>query len=822
MVPPARRSLVVFSLLAGGILFARALPESPAPAWFSIACLGCAIAARFRGWTCRIALSIACVAFAGGWWTLQVPLRGGSTLDQVLESARSSHAQRIVEVEGIATETPRVVERGGALARFVPMEPRESFELRVLRVRTDAGWRESSGRLRVFGGEFETRAGDLVRVLGLHSPTRRAMNAGEGDRMSWAAMRRDAGTLSVSSSELVHPHESTAPSLDRLFLSSRAWLRDRARAVLDGPDGDGGTLLRAVTLGVHDPDRGHVRDAFTRVGLAHLMAISGFHLALLVGLVLLAMRLSGDWGRFEAIVIVALVLGYLVITPARPPIVRAGLVVLAIVVSESRGRRYDRLSVLGWVGVALLLFRPMDLFTLGFQLSLGLTGALLWLAGRVDRRLGPTRIRGLIERPDPRLWPAIVRGGLAKVRSAFVVTLVCWLVAVPIVIYHTGLVSPMAIVTTIIVTPVIVLILALGFAGVVVGLVVPTLGGYIASVGASVGDALVWSVEMVDTLPLSSIRLPTISLAWAIVGVLIAIAWLRLGGTRRRTLAAFTIGALVWLGAEVRSARLDRGVRLRVDALSVGDGTCYLLRSGGEAMLWDCGSSRVAFGERELGRIVRALGAWHVRTVVITHPNLDHYNALIDAIEPLGVRRVIVGDAFLDRARRRSAGGEAFVLAELAREGVTVRTIRAGQTLELGEVTLELISPGSDWSPSSVNSSSLVARVRAPTARGERRVLLTGDIEREAMVRLLESGEDLRANVLELPHHGSHHPTGEVFLERVNPAIVVQSTGPSRLLDERWERARQGRRWLVTARDGAISLVIYTDGRIEATPFIPR
>ncbi len=821
MVRPARRSLVVFSLLAGGIVLARALPESPAPAWFSIACLGCAIAAIFRGWTCRIALSIACIAFAGGWWTLQVPLRGGSTLDQMLESARPSHAERIVEVEGIATETPRTVERGGALARFVPMEPRESFELRVLRVRTDAGWRESSGRLRVFGGEFETRAGDSVRVMGLHSPTRRAMNAGDADRISWAAMRRDAGTLSVSSSELVRP-QSTAPSLGRVWLSGRAWLRDRARAVLDGPDGDGGTLLRAVTLGVHDPDRGHVRDAFTRVGLAHLMAISGFHLALLVGLVLLAMRLSADWGRLEAIVIVALVLGYLIITPARPPIVRAGLVVLAIVVSESRGRRYDRLSVLGWVGVALLLFRPMDLFTLGFQLSLGLTGALLWLAGRVDRRLGPTRIRGLIERPDQRLWPAIVRGGLAKVRSAFVVTLVCWLVAVPIVIYHTGLVSPMAIATTLLVTPVIVLILALGFAGVVVGLVLPTLGGLIASLGATVGDGLVWSVEIVDTLPLSSIRLPTISLAWAIVGVLIAIAWLRLGGTRRRTLAACTIGVLVWLGAEVGSARLDRGVRLRVDALSVGDGTCYLLRSGGEAMLWDCGSSRVAFGERELGRIVRELGAWHVRTVVITHPNLDHYNALIDAIEPLGVRRVIVGDAFLDRATRRNAGGEAFVLTELAREGVMVRTIRAGQTLELGEVTLELISPDSGWSPSNVNSSSLVARVRAPTARGERRVLLTGDIEREAMVRLLELGEDLRANALELPHHGSHHPTGEAFLERVDPAIVVQSTGPSRLLDERWERARQGRRWLVTARDGAIALVIHTDGRIETSTFIPR
>lgn len=100
--------------------------------------------------------------------------------------------------------------------------------------------------------------------------------------------------------------------------------------------------------------------------------------------------------------------------------------------------------------------------------------------------------------------------------------------------------------------------------------------------------------------------------------------------------------------------------------------------------------------------------------------------------------------------------------------------------------------------------------------------MLTGDIEREAMVQLLESGEDLRANALELPHHGSHHPTSEVFLERVNPAIVVQSTGPSRLLDERWERARQRRRWLVTARDGAIGLVIYTDGRIETTTFIPR
>ncbi len=819
---PARRSLAVFALLALGVVLGRVLPEGPAPGWFAIACLGCAMAAMTHGWTCRVALMLACVAFAGGWWTLQVAMRGGSTLDVALEADRPPAERRVVEVEGVVLGTPLASERGGALARFVPAEASESFQLEVKRVRGQRGWREASGRLRVFGERFAVGAGQRVLIVGLHTPTRPAMNPGDPDARLWAATRRDAGSLSVPSMDLVSAVQDDGRSLSGAWVSARAWLRDRARGVLSRQDSDGGALLRAITIGTHDPERRDVRDAFTRVGLAHLMAISGFHLALLVALVLLALRLTGDWGRLEAVVLIALVLGYLIIVPARPPIVRAGLVVLAIVLSESRGRRYDRLSVLGWVGVALLLWRPMDLFTLGFQLSLGLTAALLWLAPRVENRLRPTRIRGLIERPDPRLSRAILPVFGARVRSAFVVTLVCWLVALPVVIHHTGLVSPMAILTTLLVTPVIVLILALGFAGVVIGLASPAIGTAIAGLGASVGDGLAWSVQALDEIPVSSFRLPAVSLAWAALGVVLAVAWLRLGTARWRALLAGTALALVWLGVEVRASRVDRDVVLRVDALSVGDGTCFLLRSGGEALLWDCGSSRPAFGERELGRIVRALGAWEVPRVIITHPNLDHHNALLDAIEALGVREVLVNDAFLRRGELRRAGAEAFILAELAETDVRVRVLKAGDTLSLGGVSLDVLSPDAGWLPANVNDSSLVAMVRAPTSEGERLVLLTGDIEREAMARLLASGEDLRADAMELSHHGSHHATAEDFVEAVDPTIMAQSTGPTRLLDERWERARLGREWLVTARDGAVTLVVHKNGRVEARAFNGR
>lgn len=97
-------------------------------------------------------------------------------------------------------------------------------------------------------------------------------------------------------------------------------------------------------------------------------------------------------------------------------------------------------------------------------------------------------------------------------------------------------------------------------------------------------------------------------------------------------------------------------------------------------------------------------------------------------------------------------------------------------------------------------------------------MLLTGDIQDEAMAMLMTSGVDLSADVIELPHHGSAREAAYAFVERVNPRVVLQSTGRQRLNDPRWDHARAGRAWLDTPRFGAVRADLRTDSTVSAGP----
>jgi beta-lactamase superfamily II metal-dependent hydrolase len=92
---------------------------------------------------------------------------------------------------------------------------------------------------------------------------------------------------------------------------------------------------------------------------------------------------------------------------------------------------------------------------------------------------------------------------------------------------------------------------------------------------------------------------------------------------------------------------------------------------------------------------------------------------------------------------------------------------------------------------------------------------MTGDVQRAGIAGLEAAGVDPSATVVEVPHHGSAEPAAMRFVERSGAAVALQSTGPARLDDDRWDGVRAGRRWLVTARHGAVWAWIRERGAVE-------
>lgn len=144
--------------------------------------------------------------------------------------------------------------------------------------------------------------------------------------------------------------------------------------------------------------------------------------------------------------------------------------------------------------------------------------------------------------------------------------------------------------------------------------------------------------------------------------------------------------------------------------------------------------------------------------------------------------------------------------------GVPVRSVSRGWRGKHGGALLEVLWPPVGLQAGRVNDTPLVLSVRA----GDRRVVLNGDIQRDAIESLLDLETDMGADVVDLPHHGSFVKASPRWLEAVEPAVVLQSCGPGRLSHDKWGQwlERLSIQRLVTAEEGMVELTIGQDGEI--------
>ncbi len=838
-----RRGLVAFACFAAGLVIARETDVGTL-VWLSASCAACAVAIMVRGRACAVAMMIAALALGGACMASRVvmPMRETERL--------AVHGVQTADLRGVVLEVLPDAARTGATRLVVDVHEAES----------DGGRLAVQGRVRVVvsrgdgeTGAFEPRVGDGLRLRGTFVPVSGPANPGERDDRPWAAQEGRIGRLSVASPALVEAWQSRDRAvwgIERAARRALAGLRARSGAILDAAianirgewegwgwgtwdastnqerTSEGRALLGALLLGRNDPALRPLSDAMSRLGQVHVLSISGFHLALMSIMALWVIRVTGDRGRLEPAIVAGLVALYLLIVPAQAPVLRSGVMVLALLAAEAAGRRYDRLNILGYVAIALLVWRPMDLWSPGFQLSFGVTGVLVWLGKPFQLRLFPIPVVGTAAEAHARLDPGergLVGWAVEQFKSLVSASVLCWAVATPVVIYHVGIFSPFASISSIVLVPVFTVLLWLGFAVLVMGVISTTLAGWL-------GAGLLWLAEgaatlthALDGLPWMAINMPQVSALWTIAATLVAGWWCARGSIRsgRDWLLACTV--LAWLALTLGGAASGRLASstpplARVDSLAVGDGAAMLIRSGPHAVLWGGHSRETETIARVVPRAARALGAWRVRTVVLATADPASALGLSEVAAALGVRDALMPVEWVDLASQQPESTAGRLVARLRAAGVTVRSVQPGAVLELGEVTLTLVrpegaSPGM-WAGVlglNIGSGASVA-VRQPLA------LLLEGLSRAVLERAIDSGHwSGGASAAALPGPGRAGPWERVeqWTISANPHVVWRSEAPrlgAPVRDQAIERAR-GR--YTTSVDGAMWVEWGRDGRVR-------
>ena len=765
----------------------------------------------------------------------------------------------LARVTGVVEGTVRDIDhRRGAFADFAYRAPGTLAQLRVERIDVGEGFVPVDGGLLLQLGEHDhtLREGLRVEAIGWLATIQPPSNPGEFDFAELMQSRGVVGRLAMTARGNWNVIDTPWHDLPFWVQRMRTTVSEACLASLRHGMRDAGVsrgLLETLLLGHWGGEMGELRESFRHVGLAHILSISGAHLGILMGMVWLVARLVAPNPPRAAMIVLAVLLMYLAALPMRTPIVRAAIMAGVFCVAYAVGRRPRPMACLSVAAIAVLLWRPSDLLSPGFQLSFGVVAGLLLWTERVSKMLLPPP---MIEPVHPTVAQRLTRMGV----DYAAVSLIAFGVAAPLVAYHYQLVSPAAMVTSVLALPVLTALLALGYVKIVLGLVAGEMGGLLAGPLRWFSRSLIALVEEAERWPWSSFTLVEPPPVVWVVGALAAVVAAASGRLRGRWAVGVALAGLVlvslWGTTRGGAGRpevvaVERGVSsaspsaasvssasgahapapnpapaARLSMLAVGDGSCFVLELPGHVLMFDGGTQ--AYLDVGVRSIVQALETWgidRIDTLVISHADFDHYAGVLDVIDHIPVGRVLTTPHLLAEAKAKPGTSTAFLVAELRQRGLPPEMIVQGWEQRVSHATLTALWPPSDFRAERNNDHSLVLAVDLDLPGRQRRLLLNGDIQHAAKPALLDAhgqGElDLRADVTDLPHHGSFVDASPGWLDAVDPAVVLQSSGRARLRNDPWAETlgdHDAERY-ITTKHGCTTITIHADGRITAETF---
>ena len=529
------------------------------------------------------------------------------------------------------------------------------------------------------------------------------------------------------------------------WLRTRLWIHGAIEAHLPPVSG---ALLEGLLIGERRQLPPTLLADFRRAGVYHVLAISGFNVALVAGSVFLILRLARVPASVAAVLALATLGAFAAVVGGQPSVIRATIMGGLFLAAGLLGRESRVWNSLAVALLALLALDPGSLAEPGLQLSFAATAGLLHLSPWIREAL-----------------PAWCPG---PIRSALAVSAGAQLGVTPVTLLHFGQLSPLGVFANLVVVPLAGLLTTGGVLTLAVAVVHEPLAHLLFQSLWLLLVTLRWTVRAVAALPGADVYVPPPpALAMAAGGLALALApWAR-GRMARVAVAALTLGAV---GGTMAGLRPDGLVRLLV--LDVGQGEAILVRApDGQALLVDTGGGgpgRGDRGERIVVPALRRLGLRRLTALALTHGAPERAGGLAGLLEGIPV----------DEAWIAAGSEDAEWLAPLAARGVARRVLVRGDRLWLGPLLVTVLHPpapardGGPW-----RAEPLLLRIEW----GLFAAILTGGAGAAAETAAARAGLPLNATLLKVGGHGSRRGSTPEYLAAVGPrlaAILVGARNP--------------------------------------------
>lgn len=604
--------------------------------------------------------------------------------------------------------------------------------------------------------------GDKIAATGLLT------EPGESDRFSYADYLARGGVYSLMrESSVTVSARAAGNDLTSLLISLKT---DAERAIKSAlPEPQAG-LLVGMLLGDQRGIAPEISDAFAQTGAAHVIAISGFNMAVLSGVVIGLLRRLKLRPAPAAILAIFVIAAYTLLVGANPAVVRAALMSGLLVVGRALRRETYLPASLAFAALLLSLLNPLLLWDVSFQLSFFATLGLALFAERFE-----SSFTGLLRRIFP---SRIAQVADLLLTEPLVVSAAALTLTLPLTALYFGTVSPVALLVNGLILPVQPTLLLIGAAATLSEPILPILAQELYLFNLL---PLSWTIDVVRLFA----RLPSYEVFIAANGVaaffvlILGCAMIKAAQPRWSIKLGGWISRRVVIGAALVSGV---GVALLIGALLVSrpDGLLHIWMldmGGGNAVLVTTprGAHFLIDGGRYPSRLLTALGerlpftSRALEVLFLTQPDEAQFAAL-----PAVLDRYDWGTAITNGQPNLSA---AFADLQATLAARPVLNARAGYSLDTDDgVHIEALSPpGQPALDASLDANALVLRL----SYGDVSFLLTSELNSAGQLALVKSGRDLRSSVLQIPAQAFTRSLEADFVAAVQPQVaVVQADAP--------------------------------------------
>ncbi len=599
-------------------------------------------------------------------------------------------------------------------------------------------------------GQGEPEMGSRTRITGKLKAFQRASNPGQFDAYSYYQVSGISYRLNQA---VITAKSKQYNKFTQSVYELRTILADKLAERLPEKEA---ALMQTMLLGEKGGMDRELKSLYQRNGIAHVLAISGLHVSMLgMGLYKL-LRRCGVPMACAAVLAVAFMIFYGVMTGFSASVVRAVVMFAIQMLGVLVKRSYDMLTALGVAAMLLLFEQPLYWHHSGFIFSFG---CVLGIGLILSALVPPSKEFG------GRFY--FIGKGLMNAIAMGTVTL-------PIYLWFYYQFPIYSIFLNLLVIPLMSLLMAAGLLLLASCFLCPPVSLVFVLLIQGILKIYENACEICDGLP-GNLLTPGKPEGWR-MAVCIFLLALLVAVKKKVNLAVrwgMTAAAVLILILPLRGG-------MKITFLDVGQGDCICIENGnGKNYLVDGGSSSVSsVGEYRIIPFLKSQGISELAAVFVSHPDEDHCNGIRELMETGNLQGIKVKRLVLPDISGNIKNDVYLELEHIAKaKNIEILYIGRGQRVEDGKMDILCMHPESGEELEESNEYSMVLKI----SYGNFRAMLTGDVEGQGEQKLVqflrEEGEKGRVTVLKAAHHGSAYSTPQELLELLAPYDTVISCG---------------------------------------------